>query len=237
MQLRPHIALSGNTQWIINNVNHEKRGRNDNVEIIFSLYGAYKDRCVMSALENLLDRADFDWIYTHQGKIRIDADADLASLEPYRRYVPWFKGLLEIEPIIDQEDDSTVVRLTVTEQQIRLATVSGADFSLGPRSGNFRRLITWMPLSAALSWSVISFLADLDVMPIDKLFSASGAVLAVSGGWLELWLWLWQRNPNKQPIQPRELTISMVFGYFFLALGSLIWAYGDRLVKLFGSCS
>jgi hypothetical protein len=58
------------------------------------------------------------------------------------------------------------------------------------------------------------------------MFSASGAVLAIAGAWIDLWLWLWQKDASKQPIQPKELKVSMIVGYMFLAIGSLIWAYG-----------
>ena len=121
------------------------------------------------------------------------------------------------------------VRVIIERNRIRSVTVSGGEFSLAPDTTNFRRLVTWLPLAAASAWTSWSFFASGTVPPEQQIFSASGAVLAVAGAWVDLWLWLWQKDESKQPIQPKELTLSMVTGYCFLALGSGIWAYGDRL--------
>ena len=228
MKVRPMIAESGKSRWNLGPIDYQNPQNNVMVEYIFHLYAPPLPTTI-HFLDKLLKRADFDWMYVHNEMVRIDADAAQRSAEFYQ-YVPWFLGLLEVKPVIYPDPNGdTYLHLIIEKKALRRLTVRGGKFSIHPHGSNYRRLIAWIPLTASISWSGYSFFLYFSMNTESTLFAASGALLAVSGGWIDLWLWLWQKDLDKQPIQPREFKWSMVIGYMFVALGSIIWAYGDLL--------
>jgi len=175
-------------------------------------------------------KAEFDWMYVYNDRIRINADVARDDFGKWGKRIPWFRGLLEIEPNIRHGEIGTNVELAVSKESIRSMTVSGGGFAVSRDSSLFRRVVTWLPLSTALAWSVLSFFWESEGIRQDGFFGYSGALVAVAGGWVDIWVWLWRRDSTKQPIQPIELATSTVLGYVFVAIGSVIWAYGHYLV-------
>jgi hypothetical protein len=231
MLLVPQISQSGKTQWILHYLDHHNRNTNSAVEIRFYVSPIKQKRLAIPALAKKLEKADFDWVYVENGKVRVDASAGLDALAIRQSHVPWFKGLLEIEPIIERNEDALYVRVIVEREHIRSVMVSGGEFSLAPDTTNFRRLVTWLPLFGAIAWTTWSYVVSKPLPPAEQVFNASGAVVAVAGAWIDLWLWLWQKDVDKQPIQPKELKVSMIAGFLFIAIGSIIWAYGSNFLQ------
>ena len=140
MLLAPLISPSGNTQWILRYLDHQNPDTNSAVEIRFCVYGVNEKRLAIPALAQMLEKADFDWVYVENCKVRVDASAGLDALAIKQSHIPWFKGLLEIEPIIERHEENMYVRAIIERQRIRSMTVSGGEFSLAPDTTNFRVL-------------------------------------------------------------------------------------------------
>lgn len=228
MLLRPLISPSGKTQWVSSLTNFD--GPNDIVEFSFDLYFRFIESEVVQHLSKRLAESEFDWMYVVRDKIRIDADQARAELKILEKHAPWFRGVLELTPEIHQGERTTHVSISIHKDSLRSVTVSGGGFSIAPNSSLFRRLVTWVPLVSVVSWSVFSFYWESSQAAADGFFSASGAFVAVGGGWVDLWNWLWRRHAGNQPIQPGELTATMIVGFSFVLIGSTIWAYGGWLV-------
>ena len=228
MLLTPRIARTGKTQWISGFLNYDDA--NDAVEFSIDLYFHASASEAVQRLDSRLAESEFDWMYVVRNKIRVDADKARDDLEVLDKRTPWFRGVLEFTPEIHQGENSTHVSFSIHRDDIRSITVSGGGLSIAPNTTLFRRAITWVPLGSVVVWALISYRWESMQTVADGFFSSSGALVAIGGGWAELWTWVWRRRIGCQPIQPAELTTTMIIGYAFVVVGSVIWAYGNWVV-------
>ena len=202
----------------------------DVIEFSIDLYYRFLDSEALPHLSKRFEEAEFDWLSVVRGKIRIDADKARSDLSVLYENTPWFSGTLDASPEIHHGVGSTHISFTVSKQTIRSVTAFGGPFSMAANTSLFRRLVTWAPIISVAAWACVSYSWDATQTSANSLFGPSGAVVAIGGGWAEVWTWLWTRKSSNQPIHPNELTTAKIIGYAFVAIGSIIWAYGDRLV-------